>query len=122
MYGDTWMAQVFNAANPNGTNAAPKGSQASTASTGQSSMGNASVLAPVALVTVAIVYLIWAAVQQHERVRESLAPANIAVNFHNLFVMFLTVWLSFKLVQIALAKAALWHIPGAQGALGMVSI
>lgn len=116
------MAQVFNAASPNGGNAAPKASQASTASTGQSSMGNASVLAPVALVTVAIVYLIWAAVQQHERVRESLAPANIAVNFHNLFVMFLTVWLSFKLVQIALAKAALWHIPGAQGALGMVSI
>ena len=116
------MAQVFNAASPNGGNTAPKASQSSTAATGQSSMGNASVLAPVALVTIAIVYLIWAAVQQHERVRESLAPANIAVNFHNLLITFMTVWLSFKLVQILLAKLALWKVPGAKGALGMVSI
>jgi glucan phosphoethanolaminetransferase (alkaline phosphatase superfamily) len=56
-------------------------------------------------------YVLWAYLHEHERVREAVKPENIKVNLHNLFVIVLSVLVAMPLLKIATAKFAVWF-PG----------
>jgi hypothetical protein len=86
----------------------------------QSSTG--SDLAPVhALLVILAIYVIWAFIAAHEKVRSSVEPKNIGINLWNLGVIAFTVVLSINLAKIALTKLAGWGVPGAQSALTVVA-
>jgi hypothetical protein len=72
--------------------------------------------AAVALLVIAILYLAYAWLQGHERVREAIRPANVRVNVHNLLVIFVAVLITVPLAKVALAKMMVWF-PWAQGVL-----
>jgi hypothetical protein len=69
--------------------------------------------APYLLVGVIALYLVWAIAIQHERIREQLSPANVAVNLHNLIVVGLTAMVFLLVGKIVTAKATILGIPGA---------
>ena len=58
-------------------------------------------------------YLIWALVIQHERIKESLQPANIAANLHNWVVITVAAVGGIVLGKVLFTKLAALGIPGA---------
>ncbi len=79
----------------------------------QSSTPSSLAAAPIALIAVVILYLVWAIAIQHESLKNQLSPANVAVNVHNLIVVGLTAMVFILLGKIATAKATILGIPGA---------
>lgn len=69
--------------------------------------------APIVLISVIILYLVWAVVVQQEKIKEQLSLSNVAVNFHNLVVVGLTAMVFILLGKIATAKATIMGLPGA---------
>src|SRR5579883_3516835 len=61
-----------------------------------------------------VLYVVWALVQQHQRLREQIQPKNIALNFHNLFAVALQVVVALGLIKLVLALANKFRLPGAQ--------
>lgn len=74
--------------------------------------GSVSLVAPMLLILVGA-YLVWAVVVQHEKLQESLRPANLAVNVHNFINVGLMAAIFLVVGKILTAKAVLWKIPGA---------
>ena len=68
---------------------------------------------PSMLLIVIAAYLVWAVVIQHEKIQESLRPANLAVNFHNFINVGLMAAIFFLVGKILSAKLVLWKVPGA---------
>jgi len=90
------------------------GGSAQVAANVQSSgiQGSVGYVAPMLLILVAA-YLIWAVIVQHERLQESLRPANLAVNIHNFINVGLMAAIFLVVGKILSAKLVLWKIPGA---------
>lgn len=86
-----------NAAASNNT-AADKASNA-----GAFSMMGGGVMSGIAFAAFVALYLIWSLVQQHQKVRDQIQPKNIAVNFHNLWAIFLQVVVALGLFKLLLA-------------------
>jgi len=58
-------------------------------------------------------YLAWALVIQHERIKESLQPANIAANLHNWIIITIAAVGGIVLGKVFFTKLAALGIPGA---------
>ena len=69
--------------------------------------------APIILMSVIVLYLVWAIVIQKESIKEQLNLSNVAVNLHNLIVVGLTAMVFILLGKIATAKMTIMGIPGA---------
>lgn len=69
-------------------------------------------MAPIALLGVVVLYLFWAIVLQHEKVKSQLSPSNVAINIHNILVVGLTAMLFLLLGKVVTAKAVIAGIPG----------
>jgi thiosulfate reductase cytochrome b subunit len=63
---------------------------------------------PFFLVVLVLLYVSYALLEQHERLRSALKPENIAVNLRNIVVMLLTVILGINVLKIAAAKCVAW--------------
>lgn len=59
------------------------------------------------------VWFLWSLVIHHTRMREDLAPANVATNIHNWFVVGLTAATFLVVMKIAWTKLASYNLPGA---------
>ncbi len=70
-------------------------------------------LTPWFLVTLIIVYLVWAAVEQHERIKESVSPSNIALNVRNILAISFTAIIGIVWLKILFTKLTAWGVPGA---------
>jgi len=55
-----------------------------------------------------LLYLAYAVLEQHEKLRSALKPENVAVNLRNILVMLLTVILGINVLKIAAAKLVVW--------------
>lgn len=95
---------------------------ATSVSTGTSASRNASVnqasnspslaVTPWLLVAFFALYIIWAAIEQHERIRESVEPSNIAFNLRNLAIIGLTATLGIVILKVVFTKLVAWGVPG----------
>lgn len=68
---------------------------------------------PYVLLGLAAVYVIWAVVIQHERLRESLQPSNVAANFHNFVSIGLMASIFLVSAKLTFTKLTAWGVPGA---------
>ena len=53
-------------------------------------------------------YVLWAVLHNHQKVREAIRPGNVAANLHNLLIVSLAVVVSMPLAKILLSKASVW--------------
>ena len=53
-------------------------------------------------------YVLWAVLHNHQKVRDAIKPGNIAANLHNLLLVFLAVVVSMPLAKILLSKVSVW--------------
>ena len=67
-----------------------------------------------AFVAIIILYVVWALVQQHQKLRDQIKPSNLALNFHNRFAVALQVVVALGLVKLVLALANKYQLPGAK--------
>ena len=74
----------------------------------------------IALLGFVALYIIWALVAKHERVRKALEPANLEINLYNLFVIWFVVILTVPFSKVLVTKMVGWGIPGAKWLLGVV--
>ena len=65
-------------------------------------------LTPWALLGLLIVYVVWAVLEQHQRIKAQIRPSNIAMNLRNLAAIILPVILGIALLKVALAKLHAW--------------
>ena len=68
---------------------------------------------PWVLLGLVVIYIAWAWLSQGERIRESLSPANIAANVHNIVMVTIMAIIGIVSLKILLTKATAWGIPGA---------
>lgn len=87
--------------------------KATTQSVSGSRMTGSGFPSAIAFAVFILLYLIWALVQQHEKVKDQIQPKNLAFNFHNLFAIFLNVVVALGLFKLLLALANKFQIPGA---------
>lgn len=78
----------------------------------QSALNGPSAATPWVIVGLVALYLFWALLQQHERIRSQIEPKNIALNLHNLFAIALPVAVAFLLAKVAAVKYAAFKLPG----------
>lgn len=61
-----------------------------------------------------VLYIAWAVAAQHERIKKTIEPSNIALNLHNLLTLALSCIVIFGLLKLALIKLVSAKVPGAQ--------
>jgi hypothetical protein len=88
---------------------------------GSSNVGATDTTTTTALVVLLGLYVVWAFVAAHERVRDQVQPRNIGINLWNLGVIALTVIVAINLAKVTLTKLAAWNVPGAQTLLTVVA-
>lgn len=105
-YGRTFIGGPSQASAP-----VPSTPMPAPSSGGSSSTANS--LAPAMLVIAfGILYLLWAVVERHEKVRETVQPHALALNARNLIAILLPVVFGIPLLKIAAAKYKAWGLPG----------
>lgn len=65
------------------------------------------------VIGIVILYALWALLIQHERVKETLQPANVAANLHNFIVVGVQALIFIVVGKVALTKLTALGIPGA---------
>jgi hypothetical protein len=92
---------------PRSSQIAPAPQQASPATSGRAS-GNVDATTlrwfPIALVLAIALYVTWAVVEQHQRVKSAIEPRSIGINVRNIVVMLATVILGLNLFKIGAVK------------------
>jgi hypothetical protein len=68
----------------------------------------------IAFAVIIILYVVWALVQQHQKVRDQIQPKNIAMNLHNLFAVAIQVIVALGLIKLVLVMAGKFNIPGSK--------
>lgn len=63
---------------------------------------------PWILVTLLLMYVVWALLERHQRVRSLIQPKNLALNLRNLAAIVLPVVLGLALLRVALVKLKVW--------------
>lgn len=63
---------------------------------------------PWILVSLLLLYIAWALIERHQRVRSLIQPKNLAVNLRNLLAIILPVILGLALLRILLVKLKVW--------------
>jgi hypothetical protein len=63
---------------------------------------------PFFLVALVLLYVVYAIVEQHQKIRSALNPSAIAVNLRNIVIVLLTVVLGINVLKIAAAKTVTW--------------
>ena len=63
---------------------------------------------PWILVTLLLLYVVWALIERHQRVRSLIQPKNLAINLRNLAAIILPVILGLALLRILLVKLKVW--------------
>ena len=67
--------------------------------------------APWVLLVIVGLWVFWAVAIQHERIRESFQPANVAANLHNLVSVGIMASIFIVTAKIATMKATALHLP-----------
>lgn len=93
----------------------------SAARTAQSAAPDSLALTPWVLVTLVVIYLVWAAVEQHQRIKESIAPSNIALNVRNILAISFTAIIGIVWLKILLTKLTAIGVPGAAAVARIVA-
>jgi hypothetical protein len=75
---------------------------------------------PLALATLLILWLVWAVVELHPRLRDRLRPANVALNFRYIAVTLATVVIGINLLKVAAAKYKAWGLPGGDTIVALI--
>lgn len=79
----------------------PGASAASNGSSGSKTFG----IAPMVLLLVfAVLYLLWAVVERHERLQSAIQPKALALNMRNLIAIILPVIFAIPLLKVGAAK------------------
>ena len=89
--------------------------------TAQSAAPDSLALTPWFLVTLIVIYLVWAAVEQHQRIKESIAPSNIALNVRNILAISFTAIVGIVWLKILFTKLTAWGVPGAAAVARIVA-
>ena len=71
---------------------------------------------PIGLVLALALYFVWALVEQHQKVKSAIRPANVGINLRNIAVITITVVLMLNVFKIVSAKFVAWGVPGARSA------
>lgn len=74
----------------------------------QASQQNALDFTPWILLTLLLLYVVWALVERHQRVQKLVQPKNLAINLRNLAAIVLPVILGLALLRILLVKLKVW--------------
>lgn len=74
--------------------------------------GGALAVVPWVLVSLVALYVVWAVVEQHQRVKNQIEPKNIGINLRNLAVIMVPVILGLNLFKIVAVKYKAWGLPG----------
>ncbi|OLB58149.1 MAG: hypothetical protein AUI13_07495 [Gemmatimonadetes bacterium 13_2_20CM_2_69_23] len=69
---------------------------------------------PIGLVLALALYFVWALVEQHQKVKSAIRPANVGINLRNIAVITITVVLMLNVFKIVSAKFVAWGVPGAK--------
>lgn len=78
-----------------------------------SSNGSANTIAPVLMFFILLgLYVVWALVERHEKVQQSVQPHAMGINVRNLLVIVLPVILMIPLLKIAAGKWKAMGLPG----------
>lgn len=75
---------------------------------------------PWILVTLLGLYVVWALVERHQKVRGLIQPKNLALNLRNLVAILIPVVLGLSLIRIFLVKLNVW-VSGIPGVSNLVS-
>lgn len=89
--------------------------------TAQNGAPDSLALTPWVLVTLVVIYLVWAAVEQHQRIKESIAPSNIALNVRNILAIAFTAIIGIVWLKILLTKLTALGVPGAASVARIVA-
>lgn len=87
----------------------------------QSSGSDSLALTPWLLVTFIALYLVWAALEQHQRIKEAVSPSNIAINARNILFVGFTAIVGIVWLKIAMTKLTAWGVPGAAAVAKVVA-
>lgn len=101
--------------------AVASGSNASAKYQGSASVNGAVTAIPWVVVTFVVLYLVWAVVEQHERIQNAVEPSNVAINVRNLIFVAFTAILGIVLIKVAFTKLTAWGVPGAAEVLQVVA-
>lgn len=73
-----------------------------------------------AIVGLIVAYVLWAVIEQHQKVKDAVKPTNIAFNLRNMFMILFTVILGQNILKVLLVKLAAWKVPFAKTMLHVV--
>jgi len=101
-----------------------QGSVGATLAAGTRNAGNAQLLeqsvgegsagkAPYVLLGLVAIYVVWAWISQNERITESLRPANIAANLHNILMITMIAVIGLVSAKVLFTKLTALGVPGA---------
>jgi uncharacterized protein YacL len=88
---------------------------------GSASVNGAVNAIPWVIVSFVVLYLVWAMVEQHERVRNAIEPSNVAINVRNLAFVAFTAILGIVILKVAFTKLTAWNVPGAAQVLQVIA-
>jgi hypothetical protein len=61
-----------------------------------------------------VLYLVYAVIEQHEKLKSAIEPKNIGINLRNIAVILVPVILGINLLKILSVKLVAWGVPGAK--------
>ena len=102
-----------------GVNAIPNAAMSSNGTSNRSTNATFGTLgdngpSAIAFAVLVIAYVVWALIQQHQKLRDQVQPKNIALNLHNLFAIMLQVVVALGLFKLLLVLANRYKLPGAK--------
>lgn len=65
-------------------------------------------LYPLVLFGLVVLYMLYAVIERHEKIKEAVQPRNFAINFRNIAVLLVPVVLGLALFRIAAVKLNTW--------------
>ena len=71
---------------------------------GQTRAGETDLALPLIFAGAILLYLVYAVVEQHEKLKSAIRPANVGVNVRNIVVMLATVILGIPLAKVGAVK------------------
>jgi hypothetical protein len=60
-----------------------------------------------------VLYLVYAVLERHERLRDAVKGQNVLINLRNIAVILTTVVVGINLLKVLAAKLVAWKVPGA---------
>lgn len=69
---------------------------------------------PIVLAAVTALYILWAVIERHNKVQDTVKPANAAVNLRFIALVTLAAIVGRNLLVVLFTKLVVWKVPGAR--------